>query len=953
MKFTSTLAALAAIAAGALAATPVHKVAILDSDRPQIEIKKPLAFAPGAKASTVLSLGLTGATDDGLAFVGVESVPTPESNNALVWFNVESGKLQLTTSVGTIELGAGANTGISTALQKGDGSGGLTNAVAGTDYLSPTGDGSGLTGFTNSQIPSALAGKTYNGLTISSSTGTITIGNGKTLTLSNSLTFSGTDGSTLNIGAGGTLGSAAFTASSSYLTPTGNGSGLTSLSASNISSGSLSLTRLAQGGAVSGQVLAWDGSQYLPTTVSGTGTVTSFSAGSTGFSVSNASTTPTLSGTLGYGGGGTNSSTQAGARNNLGGTRKGIADGGSLSGVTPDYLGQLAPLEDRGIAVATGTSAGNWVTALQLSRAGSNDNRSFLPWMNFGNMTVYGGLHTQGLNVGNLISIDAASSFVDNALDIWNPTAHSAIAFWQGDDSVGSGRALAVGIGGSNGLPVYNGVAYIATNPLAASPTSDPPAIGIFNERQTGMNFIRHRRAMFGIDGISLYGLQPDDTTLGPLALEVDPDGNVDLVAGGGALTINGTPIETAVGGMKVGQADGTALTGVAPAYVGQIASAQDTLISVGVGTSPGDFVHVGQLYRTASGDIRWYKPTTFFEDITLYGNLDAQAPHNGGEHRLRANWDGNVASIVNYYDSAFSALRFLDYQEVERGAFGIANPNVTTQPVFASSVYIEASDGNAGVAWPIRFVQTTRYTGNALPYDEYLRQAFQENGDIDFFKRNTTSAAAGSSQRLLHLTDSSIALGESGQSITLGSGTGLAKLSSGVLGIATAGTDYVATPRKSLRTFTALDAFPPSSNFATLGLRNSRPTLVFADNASNQETLFMSSIPNDAVLTSGLSVVITWTTPGTSGNGRFGAQIERMNTDIDSDSFDSATEVTTACNGTSGIPSTTTITLTNIDSVASGEPYVLKVYRDCSDSADTLNSTTVEILTVEIKTAN
>jgi hypothetical protein len=40
--------------------------------------------------------------------------------------------------------------------------------------------------------------------------------NGKTATFSNSLTFAGTDGSTLNIGAGGTLGSAAYTASSAY-----------------------------------------------------------------------------------------------------------------------------------------------------------------------------------------------------------------------------------------------------------------------------------------------------------------------------------------------------------------------------------------------------------------------------------------------------------------------------------------------------------------------------------------------------------------------------------------------------------------------------------------------------------------------------------------------------------------------------------------------------------------
>lgn len=65
----------------------------------------------------------------------------------------------------------------------------------------------------------ALTNKTYNGLTLSSLATGFSVAGGtssKTLTLSNTLTLSGTDGSSLNVGTGGTLGTAAFTNSTAY-----------------------------------------------------------------------------------------------------------------------------------------------------------------------------------------------------------------------------------------------------------------------------------------------------------------------------------------------------------------------------------------------------------------------------------------------------------------------------------------------------------------------------------------------------------------------------------------------------------------------------------------------------------------------------------------------------------------------------------------------------------------
>lgn len=51
----------------------------------------------------------------------------------------------------------------------------------------------------------ATTAPSINGLAITSSTGVLTIANGKTLTQSNTLTFTGTDGSSVNFGAGGTV----------------------------------------------------------------------------------------------------------------------------------------------------------------------------------------------------------------------------------------------------------------------------------------------------------------------------------------------------------------------------------------------------------------------------------------------------------------------------------------------------------------------------------------------------------------------------------------------------------------------------------------------------------------------------------------------------------------------------------------------------------------------------
>lgn len=104
-------------------------------------------------------------------------------------------------------------------------------------YNLPTGN---VVGTSDSQ---ALTNKTYNGLTISSSTGTLTIANGKTATVSNTLTFTGTDGSSVAFGGGGTVlynGGALGTPSSGTLT------NCTGLPTAGIVDNAVTLAKLAQ-----------------------------------------------------------------------------------------------------------------------------------------------------------------------------------------------------------------------------------------------------------------------------------------------------------------------------------------------------------------------------------------------------------------------------------------------------------------------------------------------------------------------------------------------------------------------------------------------------------------------------------------------------------------------------------------------------------------------------------
>jgi hypothetical protein len=158
----------------------------------------------------------------------------------------------------------------------------------------------------------------------------------------------------------------------------------------------------------------------------------------------------------------------------------------------------------------------------------------------------------------------------------------------------------------------------------------------------------------------------------------------------------------------------------------------------------------------------------------------------------------------------------------------------------------------------------------------------------------------------------------------------------------------------KTYAVYTPLNNQPPAANYATIDTRNSIMVLDF-DASTDESAVFVGIIPEAASLGSGLKIRINWmATSATSGTCRWGVQIERMNTDEDSDSFDTAATAGSTTNGTSGIITTTEITITTIDSVAAGDPFRLKVFRDADGTSGTDDMTgDAELVSVEVRSAS
>lgn len=146
----------------------------------------------------------------------------------------------------------------------------------------------------------------------------------------------------------------------------------------------------------------------------------------------------------------------------------------------------------------------------------------------------------------------------------------------------------------------------------------------------------------------------------------------------------------------------------------------------------------------------------------------------------------------------------------------------------------------------------------------------------------------------------------------------------------------------------------PPTSNYATFDVRNQHPCLDF-DDSSNEDAVFTGVMPQHYAGTTGVTVRLFWAMSSATANDvdwdvafeRIGDQV----LDVDGDSF---AAVNSADNNTvpatSGLVDVVSITFTDgadMDSVAAGELFRIKVTRDAS--SDTASGD-AELYAVEIQ---
>ncbi len=146
----------------------------------------------------------------------------------------------------------------------------------------------------------------------------------------------------------------------------------------------------------------------------------------------------------------------------------------------------------------------------------------------------------------------------------------------------------------------------------------------------------------------------------------------------------------------------------------------------------------------------------------------------------------------------------------------------------------------------------------------------------------------------------------------------------------------------ESLNDWGPMQAEFPTSNWATIDLRNNHPVLDF--DKDTDETVYFTGVLRRNYAGGGINVKLHWSATGiTTGNVVWNVDFERIGAgsqDTDADGFTgSPGTATEAVPGTDGHVKVTTIARTDgaqIDSIAVGELFRISVVRDANNASDT-----------------
>lgn len=147
-----------------------------------------------------------------------------------------------------------------------------------------------------------------------------------------------------------------------------------------------------------------------------------------------------------------------------------------------------------------------------------------------------------------------------------------------------------------------------------------------------------------------------------------------------------------------------------------------------------------------------------------------------------------------------------------------------------------------------------------------------------------------------------------------------------------------------TLQIFTPAHNVPPSSNYATFDVRQGHLVLDF-DDSTGESADFPGVLPENYA-GGGLDVELHWSATDTTvgpDDVVWNVQIEAIgddDTDTDSDSFAAANAVTDTEPSASGELSYATVSFTDgadMDSLAAGEAYRLRITRDVDNGSDDL----------------